>query len=45
MTLYHMADDIVQRNRFGDELANFFDPFFELLLNLVYDLPRMYFVP
>ena len=23
-----MSDDIVQKNRFGEELANFFDPFF-----------------
>lgn len=45
MTPCHMADDIVQRNRFGDKLAKVLGPFSELLLNLVYDLPRMFFVP
>ncbi len=45
MTPCHMADDIVPKTRIGDELAKFFDPSFEFLLNFVYDLARVCFVP
>ena len=44
MISYHVANDNVQRDRFGEELANSFDPFFEFLFNFIYDVKRLCFV-
>ena len=45
MTPSRMTDNIVQRNRFGEELANLLNLFLEFLLNLVYRFARVCFVP